>query len=335
MKSWQQSGNIYALKDITTQIPTLPAGIYAIREDMFKSLYLEKRSDKFEFMHKVYGKDQSFIDRVQKTYESTTGNIGVLLNGVKGTGKSVTAKLLCNQLNIPVLTVDENFDELVPFLSELPQDIVVMMDEYEKVFGDSRKLLGVMDGVDASLNRRVFVMTTNESYINGNMLSRPSRIRYVKHYNNLDLITAREIIEDRLLNKEYKEDLLTVMRDMTTITIDLLISLIEEINIHDEPASKFLNVFNVELKNPHFDIYEEDGKTEVAKNVTIPYGRNVMANPGKFLNHMIYYEDFNDNDIEIGTYKGFKDGVWNFELEGVPRKLIFRKAVTNVYYAYE
>jgi hypothetical protein len=326
---------MFALRDITTQISTLPVGVYAIREDPFKSLYLERRADKFEFTHKVYGKDQLFIDRVCKTYQNTAGNIGVLLNGVKGTGKSVTAKILCNQLGLPVLTIDENFDELVPFLSELPQDVVVMLDEYEKVFGDSRKLLGVMDGVDASFNRRVFVMTTNESYINSNMLSRPSRIRYVKHYNNLDLNTVKEIIEDRLENKDYRDDLLTIMRDMTTITIDLLISLIHEINIHDEPASKFLNVFNVELKNPHFDIFEEDGRTEVAKNVTIPYGRNVVANPGKYLNHMVYYEDFDGNDIELGLYKGFKDGFWNFELENVPRKLVIKKAVTSVYYAYE
>jgi len=336
MKHWLQSGNDYHLRDVTSQVDRLPVGVYAINEDAFGTLSLERRSDSFGFSHKVYGKDQPFIERVLKTYNNTTNNLGILLNGIKGTGKSVTAKILCNQMNLPVILVDDQYDNLVSFLADLPQDIVVMLDEYEKVYGDSGKLLGAMDGIDASSHRRTFILTTNESYINNNMLNRPSRIRYVKNYNNLDITVVREIIADLLIYREYEEDLVTVLRDMTHITIDLLISIIKEINIHNEPASSFSNIFNVDFKNPHFDIFEEDGRTEVAKNITIPYGRNIFANPGKWLNSNVYYEDSDDNDILIGIYKGYKNGHWNFDtVESGNKNYVIKKASTTTFYAYE
>lgn len=335
MKNWQQAGNYFFLADITAQVPQLPIGIYSINSDAFGNLSLELRSNEFTFAHKVYGKDSIFINRVLKTYHNTTSNLGVLLNGIKGTGKSVSAKLLCNQLQMPVIMVDSDYDNLVSFLTAIPQDVVVMLDEYEKIFGDSGKLLGVMDGIDASRYRRTFILTTNESYINNNMLNRPSRLRYIKNYGNLDISIVREIIDDILIYPEFEDDLIMILKDMTHITIDLVISIIKEINIHKEPASEFAPIFNVDFKNPHFDIFEMDGKTEFAVNIRIPYGKNVMASPTKYINHNIWYEDIMDEEFLIGKYKGFKDGLWEFETDEGPRFLIFRKTQSKTFYAYQ
>lgn len=338
MKNWQQSGNNYFLRDITNQVPELPVSVYSIHEDAFLNLSLESRFEKFSFSHKIYGKDHTFIKRVLKTYHNTTGNLGVLLNGIKGTGKSVTAKLLCNELNLPVIVVDSNYENLVSFLSEIQQDVVVLLDEYEKIYKDSATLLGAMDGIDASTFRRTFILTTNDIYVNTNMLNRPGRIRYLKNYNNLDIETVKEIIDDLLVYRNYESDLLDTLRDMTHITVDLVISIIQEINIHNEPASSFTSIFNVDFKNPHFDIFEEDGVTEFVKNVKIPYGRNVSENPKRWINHDIYYEDIEGETALIGTYRGYKDGLWTFENDEVEPKiknLIIRKAVTVGFYAYE
>lgn len=49
--------------------------------------YLSKIAESFTFDYKLYGLNQKFIDYVLRTYENTTGNLGVLLDGIKGTGK--------------------------------------------------------------------------------------------------------------------------------------------------------------------------------------------------------------------------------------------------------
>lgn len=45
--------------------------------------YLSKIAESFTFDYKLYGLNQKFIDYVLRT--NTTGNLGVLLDGIKGT----------------------------------------------------------------------------------------------------------------------------------------------------------------------------------------------------------------------------------------------------------
>ena len=67
--------------------------------------YINKVADNFVFDYKLYGVSNSFIDYFIKTYNNTTGNLGILFNGIKGTGKTVTAKMLCNKLQLPVILI--------------------------------------------------------------------------------------------------------------------------------------------------------------------------------------------------------------------------------------
>lgn len=50
-------------------------------------IYLEEIADKFEFNFKLYGLEEQFINHVVTTYENTNQNLGILLDGKKGTGK--------------------------------------------------------------------------------------------------------------------------------------------------------------------------------------------------------------------------------------------------------
>jgi SpoVK/Ycf46/Vps4 family AAA+-type ATPase len=171
----------------------------------------------------------------------------VLLNGLKGTGKTVTAKVICNKLNLPVILINENPEGggIPDFLNEIEQDVIVMMDEYEKVFGEDAELLTVMDGVLTSTSRKLFMLTTNNTYINENLLQRPSRIRYQKTFKDLSPEVIEEIVDDLLKYKKHKGELISAISNLEVITIDVVKSIIEEVNIHNEPPSVFMDVFNV------------------------------------------------------------------------------------------
>lgn len=330
MKNWQQSGNSYILRDVTSQQKELNAGIYLVKHSPMIGLYLDKMSDDFSFTHKVYGKDNKFVDRCVKSYHNTKGNLGVLLSGVKGTGKSVTAKLLSNSLKMPIIMVDTAYEDIDVFLSEIEQDIVVLIDEYEKIFEKSHMLLSIMDGVAMSDYRRVFILTTNDNYVNENLLNRPSRIRYQKKYGNLELPVVHEIIDDILQYPEYREDLIETLQSFTIVTIDLVVSIINEINIHNEPASTFADVFNVEFSTKRYDAFDEQGN-RVASYFTFDYKRDIVVNPNRWKGIDIYLGTMDGESIYVGDFKGVINNVYTFERDEKETKLTFKTAINPIF----
>ncbi len=248
--SWINTGTVYRrMEGDITNIDTVPVGIYEIGVNM-SGWFLTKIADKFTFNHKVYNINDDFIDYVEKTYDNTTGNIGILLNGLQGSGKTVDAKCIANRLNLPIIIVKsmgEDNDSLMSYLSSFNFDCVLFFDEFEKQFAENDPfILQIMDGVYNSLFRRVFLLTTNKLDINENLLSRPSRIRYILEYKNLDKSVVEMYLNDNLKNIDDKDQLIDYIDTLTISTIDILKSVVEEVNIHGvEEFLKQKHTFNV------------------------------------------------------------------------------------------
>ena len=251
---WLQDGNTFSQGSSTTvsHPEGLPKGIYEIKLSM-TGFYLSKIAESFTFDYKLYGLNQKFIDYVLKTYENTTGNLGILLDGIKGTGKTVVAKVLCNHLQLPVILVQsmggDTNSKLIKYLStSIDFDCIFFFDEYEKEFEDSSDVLSFMDGTYNSIYRRVFLLTTNELKVDSNLLGRPSRIRYKKSFNNLPEEITREILNDILEDKTAIEKVIELTHSMNIITIDLIKAIATEINIHGIEALPYIKeTFNIEF----------------------------------------------------------------------------------------
>lgn len=251
---WLQDGNIFSQGSATTvsHPEGLPKGIYEVKLSM-TGFYLSKIAESFTFDYKLYGLNQKFIDYVLKTYENTTGNLGVLLDGIKGTGKTVTAKELCNRLQLPVILVqsmgNDTNSKLIKYLSTaIDFDCIFFFDEYEKEFKNSSDVLSFMDGTYNSIYRKVFLLTTNELNVDPNLLGRPSRIRYKKSFSNLSEEVTREILNDILEDKTAIEKVIELTHSMNIITIDLIKAIATEINIHGaESLPDIKETFNIEF----------------------------------------------------------------------------------------
>ena len=251
---WLQDGNIFNQGSATTvsHPEGLPKGIYEVKLSM-AGFYLSKIAESFTFDYKLYGLNKKFIDYVLKTYENTTGNLGVLLDGIKGSGKTVVAKELCNRLQLPVILVQsmgsDTNDKLIKYLSTaIDFDCIFFFDEYEKEFKDSSDVLSFMDGTYNSIYRKVFLLTTNELNVDPNLLGRPSRIRYKKSFGNLSEEVTREILNDILEDKTAIEKVIELTHSMNIITIDLIKAIATEINIHGtEALPDIKETFNIEF----------------------------------------------------------------------------------------
>ena len=251
---WLQDGNVFSQGSATTvsHPEGLPKGIYEVKVSM-TGFYLSKIAESFTFDYKLYGLNQKFIDYVLKTYENTTGNLGVLLDGIKGTGKTVVAKELCNRLQLPVILVQsmgvDTNSKLIKYLStSIDFDCIFFFDEYEKEFKNSSDVLSFMDGTYNSIYRKVFLLTTNELNVDPNLLGRPSRIRYKKSFSNLSEEVTREILNDILEDKTAIEKVIELTHSMNIITIDLIKAIATEINIHGvEALPNIKEIFNIEF----------------------------------------------------------------------------------------
>ena len=233
--SWIQNGSNYKrVEGNVSNVDTVPKGIYNVGLSM-TGWYLERTADEFVFNYKVYGLQSKFMQHVLTAFKNTKGNFGILLNGTKGTGKSVTAKVLANKFNLPVIVVKsfgENNTQLIEFLASFNFDCVFFFDEFEKNFSDKdSSILQIMDGVYTSEYRRIFLLTTNETNINDNLISRPSRLRYIHEFSNLEPEIIREYLNDTLNDKSHIEDIIDFVDTLQISTIDILKSIVEEINI--------------------------------------------------------------------------------------------------------
>lgn len=99
-------------------------------------------------------------------------------NGLKGTGKTIGAKILSNRMGIPVILVNAPYNGLLDFIQSLCFECVVLIDEAEKTFHENGEiLLKMIDGV-YNEKRKLYLLTTNNLYLDSNLLGRPGRIRY-------------------------------------------------------------------------------------------------------------------------------------------------------------
>lgn len=223
-------------------------GIYALRMDaVSRELYLTKVGEKFNLPPKVYDIESAFIKKAVSAWRKSDKNLGILLNGYKGGGKTMTAKLISNEINIPVIVVDHAYDGLPDIISQLNFDCIVLIDEYEKIFSDDERglLLSVMDGTKTQSNKILFLLTTNTMRVNDNLINRPSRIRYLKEYRDLSKKAIEEIVDDLLVNKEFRSDTIDVISELESITMDSVVEIIKESNAHNENPKKFIEYFNV------------------------------------------------------------------------------------------
>ena len=210
---------------------------------------MEKISESFSFNFKIYGTEgKSISDHIIDTWESdvfkTSGkNLGVIFNGIKGTGKTIAAKQLCNRLGLPTIVISYPMDGLVEFIQSLNFEASILIDEAEKTFDDEPEmLLKMIDGV-YNTKRKLYVLTTNDLNLDDNLLGRPGRIRYIKQFQNLNLDIVKEVMDDTLKDKGLAEELLRFVSKLEISTIDILKSVIEECNITGRVPD--MDIFNV------------------------------------------------------------------------------------------
>ena len=202
---------------------------------------------------KVYTtqEDDYFVNRVLTYHNNSTKlTTGVMLAGTKGTGKTVTAKIIAKKSELPIIVVNENFPTRVinDFFKSFNTPVCVMLDETEKNW-DTEKLLSWLDGVQSTAKKLV-LMTCNEyNQINDYLKDRCSRIRYLRKYEDSENAKfIKEIIVDKGIVDTDDKLYNFMVEGFEILSIDNILSFLEELLLFPELSyEEIARDMNIEL----------------------------------------------------------------------------------------
>lgn len=266
-----QFGDTFKFGDLSEAHNSLPVGTYMLKFDqIFKQYYLVKKDD-FQLPSKVYG-DHSIVSRWLKSFEKNSQkNMGILLSGMKGSGKTITAQKFCIESGRPVILITQphHGEEFVDFVTR-PEfnNCILFIDEFEKVYNrdTQQDLLSLMDGnFDTKL---IFLLTINEFNINDYLINRLNRIKYRKHYTSLEEDVINQVIDDMLIIKEHKQSIFDFFDKVNMCTFDLLVNIIKEMNLFEEDALACGKHLNLKEADKNYNVYEiVEGKDHPCWNI--------------------------------------------------------------------
>lgn len=212
--------------------------------------------------------DTSIADRWLQSFKNFDTNLGILLSGLKGAGKTVLAKKLCIKSNLPVLHLNAPIpcSALSEFLANpMFHNCIVFIDEFEKVINqEDESIASWLKLMDGGFNTKLlFLMTSNGEEISDFLMNRLSRIKYRKHFTTLSDETIQRIIDEFLNDSQFEEDLKQTCNKISLLSIDILVNIIQEINLFHEPASeivKHLNLVNARISMYSYEKYNGEWK---------------------------------------------------------------------------
>lgn len=251
-KNFLKIGNKVAFK------PVIEGLEYALESGKVYTVEIDRYTDDITFSiapdlimpEKLYETEDSstFVNKVLTYYNKTQdGTTGVMLSGLKGSGKTITAKNIALKSELPIILIDKGFRPslLVKLFNKLANTpVCIMFDEIDKLGDDydDDYLLRILDGANSSGKKLVLCTCNDANDINEYLKDRCSRIRYWRTFDELSPSLIQEILKDKLNDKDEVGPLTDFIVDnFGCISFDNVVSFVEEVN--EYPTASFEELF--------------------------------------------------------------------------------------------
>ncbi len=268
-------GNIYTIyNNILKTYDRLPAQFYTVRFSKGNGFFLEHTSDLEIKEGKVYGVHDAKCDKVLATFQKFARNLGTILSGDKGIGKSLFAKQLsikAIERGYPVIIVDRYIPGIASYIADIEQECLILFDEFDKTFGEIQaengmaqpqtELLTLFDGL--TNGKKLFVITCNNLHkINEFLVNRPGRFHYHFRFEYPSPEEIKEYMQDKLPESVWGEiDKVIAFSKKAKLNYDCLRAIVFEISLGltFKEAIVDLNIVNTEHVAYNVVLYYDNG----------------------------------------------------------------------------
>lgn len=252
-----ESGKRYRIfNNAITTYDQLPPKTYRVDYDPETRIFSLLEAHDFEIPEtKIYGQHLDKVKKVLNSMDKMNRNLGVILSGDKGIGKSLFSKCLglkARKKGIPVILVNEYHEGIANFLEEIEQTVMILFDEYDKTFDEKKhncqaEMLSLFDGVSAG--NKLFVITCNEiQSLSQYLINRPGRFHYHFRFLYPTADEIRDYMEDKL-DKQYYDEIENVIAFSVRMNLnyDCLRSIAFELNngLKFQEAINDLNIIRI------------------------------------------------------------------------------------------
>lgn len=303
MKAIKIGTKVEIYNDTVMTYNELPSRAYIVRFEKMTGFYLDEYADIQVKEDKIYGEHMKKVQKVLRAYEKFDRNLGVILSGSKGIGKSMFAKLLAVEAikgDIPIIVVDQYIPGIASYIEAIDQGVMVLFDEFDKTFGDVRPsegevepqaaLLSLFDGI--SQGKKLFVITCNDiRKLNDFIVNRPGRFHYHFRFEYPSADEIRTYLYDKLGKAHYHEiEPIVAFSRKVDLNYDCLRAIVFEVNNGESfhSAIEDLNIINLSQERYNFIIYFENGSPMYARN------RNVDFFTGEEISICFAEDDYNE-----------------------------------------
>jgi len=225
-----------------------------------KDWYFLPYAERFSLPDRLYGNARVVAERIVKRYlMDKEHSLGVAFIGIKGSGKTELAKLVCNMLldqgySVIFISGVSPDAELIEKLDEI-RDVVIFIDEFGKLINHNLqdKMLTFLS--DPKNTHKLFIITENKvSYLSMYLYNRPGRLKYFIEFKGLSKDIIEEYCKDHGIDEEFTKELVRRAIAVEDFTFDHLKAIVEEKKLFpDSSLDEIIELLNVKLlKKPFY-----------------------------------------------------------------------------------
>lgn len=312
-----QTGNIFRVYDNSLKTyDQLPPKAFLVNFNQQEGFSLSLYSD-IEVNERIYGVHAEKVSKVLKSFNLFERNLGVILSGDRGLGKTLFTKMLAKkgmELGFPLVIVNTYFPGIAEYLNNIEQEIIVLFDEFDKTFYNNKddrhnpqtEMLTLFDGI--AQGKKLFVVTCNSlEGLNSFLVNRPGRFHYHFRFDYPNADDIREYLCNALKEKYHKEiEQVVSFSTRVDLNYDCLRSIAFELNtgLSFKEAIADLNIVNLRGISYILYLYLDNGETLRIKEKVDTFSQSETSSE---------FYDTDDSEDLLFLYYIPSDGSFNIE----------------------
>lgn len=263
------------------RVEKIPAHVYRVRISK-EGIDLQKDRKRYKIPSVIFGKHHEYRNTIIEEFNARDGSTGVILHGLKGSGKSLLAEDICNaqiSQDVPVLMIDHAIpaEALRSVIKLINGPVCVHIDEFGKLYSENERASMLTLFSDTSLKKVMFIVTSNKKdELNKYMLDRPGRFMFRIKYDQIDLSVIREVVNHHGFNDEISEAMVgyCMVRKLSFDMINFIAGIAKKVRTAHELMRR-IEILNV--PSPVYRTYQIQGLTHQGK----PFYGEVCLTPNE------------------------------------------------------